>query len=291
MSFPKYVTRYPQVMSATPRVKSIIDLFPKEKISRGTQQQGLYELEARFGTLERDPTTHKEFFKAGVSQEFMRKSLHRLQQFGEWCEVTPWVETTDYYYALPPGPDDLNDKGLLVRTTTEYNKDAALWKPTHICKTLRDKQDFRYIASLPSMVETAPSPNSAKYDLRVSLNFEERVPDELIPQAVPDLRYVRIKSRKSFRCASKDTKVPVWSFDFTQSWAGATFEEAEQKQKRSDTCFEIELECLDPFAYLHTAKNDPYMLAMSMLLKMRDFIGPAVPFHWEPVRPHTFFSA
>lgn len=287
-SIPRYLAHYPQVYPAAPLTKDIVDSLHMDPDPKGSV--GKFELEARFGILSQSQgllqqsrgasSFGKETFIPGVSKRFMDACLAKMEEYGGWDTVTPWTETHDYYYELPPAPEDFNDRSILVRTTTEFLKNddgITTCMRSHMCKHTKNKHDFRFVAA-------GSVPEDISYDLRISLKFEEVVPEDLLPQAVPVPTHVRIKSRKSYRYKSSGLTVPVWSFDFTQSWSGSTFDEAEQNQKIGNTAYEIEVECLDPYMYLNSTKQDQFSLATSLLLKMRDFIGSNVPYHWEPVR-------
>ena len=141
-----------------------------------------------------------------------------------------------------------------------------------------------------------PTSNKFQYDLRVNLNFEERVPDQELPSIV-NPSSMRIKSRKSFYYKSDNfpSSMPMWKFDITRSWTAANRSDAEMKQKNGETIYEIELECLNPQALMVSQKHDSWYVACSLLMKMRDFMTYAnntqdkeksalFDFKWEPIQ-------
>jgi len=273
---PEYVMKYPQIQNAVPRIHGMLRQLPP-MADRSLYQDGHFEVEARFGTISNDG---RNTFQAGVSKEFIEHALKTVSTFADWKQVTDWDETHDYYYELPPHPEDLRGQGILVRTTVSFVKKEDQMSEIvthHTCKQVRDKHDFRYIPGMVNSLVGVPG-----MDVRVSLNFEERVPPDSIPSRIQP-KFVRIKNRKSFIYQPPHAEKPVWSIDFTRSWSGATRSEAEQKQKQKQTIYEIEVECLDPYSYMNDSKRDQFYMATSLMLKMRDFVGTEKPFHWEPV--------
>ncbi len=283
-TLPDYLMKYPQIQFAVPRVHTLLrHLAPVT--DRKYTQDGRFELEARFGTLSHDG---RLTFQPGVSPEFMAQCLRSVGSFQEWHAIRDWEETQDYYYELPPHPEDLRGQGILMRTSVAFRKtgtDEAKIETEHVCKQVRDKQDFRYVAN--HRVGAVAPPGT---DIRVSLNYEEFVPPDTAAVTIPPRvqpKYVRIKNRKSFIYQPTHATAPIWSLDFTKSWSGPSRSEAELKQRQNQTVYEIEVECLDPHAYMNDPRRDQFYLATSLLLKMRDFLGAEAPFHWEPVNRYV----
>jgi len=102
-------------------------------------------------------------------------------------------------------------------------------------------------------------------DVRVSLSHEERVLPSKVPDTAPPQR-VAIRQRRRFA-------VGHWGIDFTMVWAGNTTESAEIKQHRGDTQYHIEVECIDPAAYLDTRPDDG-LVAASILMRIADLADP-----------------
>lgn len=294
IEMPDYVKKYPQLLHAIPRVHNMLNQMSSS--SSATALEGHYELEARFGTLSTDG---KHSFESGVPQSFMDHCLTTVSTYAGWQCVKDWEESHDYYYELAPDPEDLRGKGILVRTSVSFDNKM---QTAHICKQVKDKQDFRF--------NGASFMSSIGMDIRVSLNFEETVPVDSIPSKIQP-KHVRIKNRKSYLYQPSHADKPLWSIDFTKMWCGATRTEAELKQKNKHTIYEIEIECLDPFYYTNadstinssqsattsrsatpttrvnssqsSEKRDRYYLATSLLLKMRDFVGAGRSFIWDPI--------
>ena len=274
---PNYIHKYPQISDAAQQVQSIIDQWKSETLN------GSFELEARFGRW------RGQYFESGVSRAFIEKVLELLSSFPQWSTVTEWEETHDYFYH-----SDQNKTKGLIRTTASFQSDdkTGAGRKTiqthHIRKHVLSKFDFQFKThqiSLPKF----------QFDIRVNLNFEERVPDQELPSIVNPTS-MRIKSRKSFYYKSENfpAAAPLWKFDITRSWTAATRSDAEMKQKNGETTFELELECLNPRALMLTPKHNSWYVACSLLMKMRDFIifanqsslneSTFHDFKWEPIR-------
>jgi hypothetical protein len=279
---PNYIHKYPQISDAIQQVQSIIDQWKSET------QNGSFELEARFGRWK------GQYFESGVTKAFIEKVLEMFQTYPQWSTVTDWEETHDYFYN-----SDTTSKGL-IRTTASFRVDEKSESGRksivthHIRKHALSKFDFQYKTS------QLLTPKF-QFDIRVNLNFEERVLDHELPSIV-NPSSMRIKSRKSFYYKSDNfpATTPLWKFDITRSWTAATRSDAEMKQKNGETTFEFELECLNPRALMLSPKHDSWYVACSLLMKMRDFMifannshskstnaneSPSFnDFKWEPVR-------
>lgn len=280
---PDYLMKYPQIQTSVPRVNNLLQQLPVAN-EKNIFNEGKFELEARFGTISNDG---KNLFQPGVTSDFMHRCLRYLETFEDWKMVKNWEETHDYYYELPPHPEDLRRQGILVRTSVAFKKNVegkVEIIPEHICKQIRDKQDFKFIDNHKIGAISSPG-----MDVRVSLNFEEKIPPDnhglnIPPRVQP--KYVRIKNRKSFVYQPSHASVPIWSMDFTKSWSAETRSAAETKQKNRNTVYEIEVECLDPYMYMNDPRRDQFYLATSLMLKLRDLISidtVNTEFHWEPV--------
>lgn len=283
MAVPDYLLKYPQIQLAVPRVHSLLKQLPPQG-ERPLFSDGQFELEARFGTIANDG---RNTFQPGVTREFLEHCLQCVSLYEDWKAVKDWEQTHDYYYELPPHPEDLRGKGILVRTSVSFVKEGgdeeAHIVTKHMCKHVRDKYDFRYVSGARFAGAHMPHPGM---DIRVGLNFEETIPADSVATNIPPRvqpKFVRIKNRKSFIYQPAHSAVPLWSIDFTKSWSAATRSEAELKQKSGQTVYEIEVECLDPYMYMNDPRRDQFYLATSLMLKMRDFIGSDSQFHWDPV--------
>ena len=267
---PYYLQRYPHISQAALDTAGLIKRLPQAG-ETDNFPDGVFELEARFGKVSSDPRTP---FCTGVSKEFMLQTLNLLQEFGAWQKVGDWEEYIDYFYIIDEGPP--------VRTSSYADPNTHDIVTEHIRKHVRDKQDYR-IKPL-----THQPPNNV-YDIRVSLNFEEKVDAAKIPTYVTP-SFVRIKSRKRFFYGHDESKEPLWVYDLTRSWSGSTKEEAENKQKNDETQYEIECECLDAVRYMadvdpQFSRQDESYVATSLLLKMaRMFDVEQSKYEMEPMR-------
>ena len=261
---PRYLYKYPQVSDAIQTMHTLISEW------KPPTAQGSYELECRFGTWQ------GQYFHNGVSRAFVEKILSMFETFPQWSKVTDWEETHDYYYSNGSDPTL-----PMVRTTASFKTDSKTGRKhivtEHIRKYTRSKMDFQYHGS----------PTEFRYDIRVGLNYEEKVSDQELPSIV-NPSSVRIKSRKSFYYKSEDfpSSEPLWRFDITRSWNGLSRSEAEIKQRNGETTFEVELECLNPRALMVSPKHDSFYVACSMMLKMKDFLTypNQTDFKWEPIQ-------
>ena len=116
---PDYLLQYPQIQSAVPRIYNMLIASLPSTSEKKLYKEGHFEVEARFGTLS---TEGKHTFQPGVSKEFMNQCLQAVETYQEWKQVHPWEETHDYYYELPPHPEDLRGQGILVRTSVAFQK-------------------------------------------------------------------------------------------------------------------------------------------------------------------------
>jgi len=274
---PSYIYRYPQISDAIQTTHEVINEWKPDTA------QGKYELEARFGKW------CGQYFQSGVSKQFTEKILHMFETFSDWEKIVDWEETHDYYYTSPN--QVLNQP--LVRTTVMFQNNPQNGKKgivtEHLRKYPKRKIDLVYTPFNSSQKGNTFPPylHDSQYDLRVCLNYEEKVPEQELPSII-NPSSVRIKSRKSYyykseECPSSD---PIWKFDITRSWTGHSKSEAEIKQKNGETNYEIELECLNPQAAMISTKHDSFYVTTSLLLKMKDFIvhtdGPD-DFQWQPL--------
>ena len=193
-------------------------------------QEAHYEIEGRLGEV-RDGR-----FASDVPKDFMREVVSAIEAFDRWTRVTDWTESRDVYYADVDGRE--------VRTTRRGAEVEHTRKEVLGTATLR----------------TDGTPNA----MRVQLAREAPVPDSALPEIVPPegVRVVRCKLRKSFFYG-------CWRYDLTQCWQGGTA--AEVERLRADDApprCEIEVECVDPRAYVSMKGHDDEYVAHSLLLKL-----------------------
>jgi hypothetical protein len=248
------------------------------------------ELEVRFGMV-----NENGWFVPGVSKEFMEQIVATCDSFPEWTKVNPWEETQDFFYSF-----DGND----VRTTVYYDMKTMQMQQVHISKTILDKrtvkcmvpekrdpqrrrstcpeckQPIRQPAATAANHQNGSSsrkgtPSSTTilkpYYIRVSSAIENEICKDRIPSHVMP-SHVRIKKRKSYYYRPYGSTAPLWVFDLTESYNGATHMECETKQRlRQEPVYEVECECLSTTEYRNAKKETMDHLILSMFMKLLDF--------------------
>lgn len=221
-------------------------------------------------------------FVSDVGHSAFCAILRLLESFEHWHHTSGWLETQDVYYVADLPCGDGKTAKTQVRTSVGLDADRKL-ALQHTVKRKVKTVDLKVASlgacgasSLPSVIEALEGPSHA----RLCISLEQRVPSEMLPIAVsPTL--VRIKQRKRFSIASLGVEKAAFAVDMTIVYAGGSKSEAEQKQARGhDPSHEVEVECLEPLAYLHSCNQQSGMLALSMVLKLLDFVAalnPKVP--------------
>lgn len=243
-----------------------------------------FEMEARLGTLS------DRGFVSDVGQGTFTTLLTMLESYPRWHHVSGWVESQDVFYMidLPTGPEGKVTQAE-VRTTVGLDAEKKITLNHCIKRKLR-VLDLRVVtlgscnesSYLPALQETLNGPLNP----RVSFSVEQSVPHELLPIAVVPTR-VRIKQRKRFFITSLGVERPAFSVDMTIVYSGKSKSEAEQSQAAAkDAVYEVEVECLEPLAYLQSCNHQEQMLALSLLLKLHDFVS-----FLNPQTPITFARA
>ena len=237
-----------------------------------------FEVEARLGFAS------EQGFVSNIGKECFTTLLKALESYPHWHQVSSWVESQDVFY-MAEFSNNLEGKMTRaeVRTTVGLDDDKKMALKHCIKRRLRNL-DFKvaamgatnestYLSGLPEMLN-GPS------HLRMSFSVEQTVPEEVLPIAVFPTK-VRIKQRRRFFVASLGVERPAFSVDMTIVYTGRSKSEAEQRQaKGDDGSYEVEVECLEPLAYLQSCKHQEEMLALSLLLKLHDFaslLNPTVP--------------
>jgi mRNA capping enzyme, beta chain len=243
-----------------------------------------FEMEARLGSLSDNG------YVSDVGQEAFTTLLGMLESYPRWHHVSGWVESQDVFYAinLPTGQDGKSAQAE-VRTTVGLDAEKKIVLNHCIKRKLR-VLDLRVVtlgscnesSYLPALQETLVGPLNP----RISFSVEQSVPGELLPIAVVPTR-VRIKQRKRFFITSLGVERPAFSVDMTIVYSGKSKSEAEQLQMAAkDAIYEVEVECLEPLAYLQSCNQQEQMLALSLLLKLHDFVS-----FLNPQTPVTFAKA
>lgn len=194
------------------------------------------ELEARLGSVNAGK------WQPGVSASFFHATVDMLRAYGDWVSVETDVDSHDYFYTAP--------NGKRVRTSIVFADGTPV--VTHMEKQSVSARDVR--------VQSQP------HDVRVSVKREVVVPVTELPKLVaPDL--VRIKKRTSF-------SLPLWRFDCTQVWSGASRSAAESAQAAGNTTYELEVEFTGTQEDAMKATED--YLSASTLLKACSIFGCGV---------------
>jgi len=243
---PYYCERYPQILAAVKPTAELLRTLPTLSETKHNLPPGHFEMEMRFGTFGHQ----RDSFVAGVGADFVRGALSLFQQYEDWHKVTAWTEIVDYFYDMPGTQTQ-------TRTSVSVNPETGKWTTQHIRKHPRGTVDMLFLSDyVPKL-----------YDIRTRLCYEEEVSVSSLPNQVQPVS-VRIKQRKQYFYGREKGQAPLWCYDLTRSWAGATKAEAEEKQKKGLTTYEIELECLNVAAYMQYHRQDEIFAATSMLLKM-----------------------
>ena len=249
-------------------------------------EAGIYfEMEARLGSLSENG------YVSNVGHETFSTLLNMLESYPHWHHVSGWTESQDVFYMidLPTGQDGKNARAE-VRTSVGLDSEKRMTLHHCVKRKLR-VLDLRVVSLgscneasyLSALHETLNGPLNP----RVSFSVEQTVPAELLPIAVVPTR-VRIKQRKRFFITSLGVERPAFSVDLTIVYSGTSRSEAEQRQAASkDASYEVEVECLEPLAYLQSCNQQEQMLALSLLLKLHDFVSflnPQTPVTFARVR-------
>jgi len=230
-----------------------------------------FEMEARLGSKS------EQGYVSDVGKETFTTLLGMLESYSHWHHVSGWVESRDVFYMidLPTGSDGKVTRAE-VRTTVSVDSEKKI-ALLHCVKRRLRVLDLSVVvlgscneaSYLPAAHETLNGPLNP----RVSFSVEQTVPDDLLPIAVVPTR-VRIKQRKRFFITSLGVDRPAFAIDATIVYSGTSKTEAEQHQAASeDASYEVEVECLEPMAYLQSCHQKEQMLALSLLLKLHDFVS------------------
>lgn len=238
---------------------------------RGPRGARGIELEARLGTVGDNGS-----FEPGVEPASWYAALALLEMGDTWDETRShgWREDHVTHYVLPLTNEP-------VRTIASYGKEHI--GVVHQHKKVIEKRTFIAVAGDPSSACCATTSATAAqasgsgsaaarckrrrrgYDVRVALSREEQV----LPNRVPNVahpEHVAIRQRRRFAAGA-------WAVDLTMVWSGRTKEEAEQKQRRGPAQYHIEVECIDPVAYLDSHAHDVH-IAASVLMRIVDLVDP-----------------
>jgi len=229
------------------------------------------ELEARLGRL-RDG-----HFESNVGQQTFLHILQLLESYPRWTRVSPWHETHDVFYNVRvPSGDAMasasTGQNVQVRTSVGTDAKGGVKIVHNTKRRLRSlDMEMHLVDAFSCAMSTSVDGKTDGLDVRVAANVETVVPPEGLPIAIlPSC--VRIKQRKRFLLSSLGVDNETFAYELSIVYHGKSKHEAEQKQSnRQDPSFEVELECLQPRAYLRSSNGEDLMLALSLLLKCYDF--------------------
>ena len=232
------------------------------------------ELEARLGRLQNNR------FESNVGQTTFLHILQLLESYPRWTRSSAWQETHDVFYnvELPASNAELlgavgqGGKAVQVRTTVGSDGHGGVTILHNTKRRLRSVDlEMRLMDAFSCTLDTNLDGKNDGLDVRVAANVETVVAPEGLPIAVMP-SCVRIKQRKRFFLSSLGIDNETFVYELSVVYQGRSKHEAEQKQSnRTDPSFEVEIECLQPRAYLRSSNGEDLMLALSMLLKCFDF--------------------
>lgn len=119
-------------------------------------------------------------------------------------------------------------------------------------------------------------------DIRIAVSSEHTLSKDQLPENAGKPTFVRIKNRRRFLYRPDGCTKPHVAYDFTLSWYGKSYAEAERKMEQEQTAYELEIELLHVNELMRMPGRDAINLAASMLLKAADFLGPPDSFSWFP---------
>jgi len=212
-----------------------------------------------------------------VGKETFESILNMLESYPGWHNVSQWIETQDVYYNidLPSGIDGVKNVRTQVRTSVGLDSEKKMFLQHSVKKKLSsvDMDAVSLGSCVSGCLPVAREKLKGPVGVRVGIAVEQHVPNELLPIAVVPTM-VRIKQRKRFALNSLGVDGAVFCVDTTIVFSGCSKSEAEQKQASSQyASYEVEVECLDPRAYLQSCNQQESMLALSILLKLHDFLA------------------
>ena len=247
------------------------------------------ELEARLGKLK------GKHFDTNVGYAAFCSILQLLESYPQWSRVSAWQETQDVFYTvnLPCEYSSTNGTQNQIRTSVGVDRQGDI-EILHHTKTRlwHVDMEMRLRDASSCAINITRDADVDSFDARIAASLEKTIPADLLPIAVtPD--FVRIKQRKRFYLSSLGVDKETFSYDLSIVYSGKTKSEAEQKQSdQQDPCFEVEVECLQPYEYLESSGGEDIMLALSLILKCHDFssaLNSSAAVTYVPVQTDTQF--
>lgn len=276
---PTYMNKYPHVFKASQIVKNLI-----HEMRHQPTVVGKFILSARFGKLRFNGDGTSTFI-AGISTDFLEECFKRLSTCTNWTKVSTCETRHVFYYTLDgqsdtirstvyfndPFQDKDNDRlpATIQNPNQQNESEPCALHVEHVRKRDYKQLDFQCIIN-SHHVQTVPTPRH--YDLRVSLSYENIVPEDDLPGVV-NPTFVQIQNVKTFTYTSKGYNEPTWAFLVIRTWDGSNRTEAEEKQQTNqEPICDFKCVCLDPRVYMDGEAHDDLYTACSLLLKMTDFL-------------------
>jgi len=254
---------------------AIVDVLPLLQEAASSGEHASVEIEGRLGR------STERGFEPDIGKEAFEAILGMLEAFPRWQQVMGWSETQDVYYTVDVAPQYsgyAKATKLQVRTTVGVDAQRKVSLQHTVKKRLKVvDMKLRVRGEAPCLLADSRASLLPCGDARMAVSLEQKIPSGALPIAVvPDL--VRIKQRKRFLLSSLGVEKPAFAIDATLVFSGKSKREAEQKQASgAEPTYEVEVECLEPLAYLRSCHDDSALLALSMILKLLDFAAIVHP--------------
>ena len=261
-------SEYPNISEAILPVTQMLQQFFRLECNRTEDEH--FELEGRLGRFL--PNGH---FDADIGETMFFTVLQLLESFQRWSRIEDWTECNDVFYeaTIAPSNPESQPTTCVVRSTVSVEQDKSI----DIKHVVKHKLDHITLNSFPidtssCNLETSQCHMRHEIHARIACSCEKQIPASSLPLMVQP-SHIRIKQRKRFILHSVGASVETFSFDATIVYTGQTKLEAEKAQAaRRDAKYEIEVECLNPSLYLQSCDQNLSYLAVSLLLKLHDFI-------------------
>lgn len=241
--------QYPQMFFVTKRLVDDFNTATHDKTFNGHM-----EIEALFGRYFhniQDESTRPRFSN-DIGLSALEKIFSTLGSFTDWEYVSNWYMVYDY------------SVGHLERVRVSYETTEP--KIQRIHKRPVMSRDVAPHSPFDPMFESS----NGNLTTRVNVKIEEPIVD------VPDLTTftsVRVSVRKYFVLQSTSVPQLSWRFELVQYWLGDTVAEAEHAMtQRQDTNYAFECEVLNLQSHQVLSEQEKYLMFMSLLLKMQDFL-------------------
>ena len=218
-------------------------------------------------------------FETNLDISVFSQILGMLESFPRWSKVTSWEETQDVFYVanIPTGAQDKGDKGdvqkTLVKTGMTVDGNSFALKHTTTAKVFSVAFGTHALNTGSCMLATDRENLTYPLDIKAEAVVVHDINSDLLPIAV-DPQQVRIKQKKRFFLKSLGLEDDIFVFQVLITYSGTKKRDAEQKQKnQKDGHHEVSVECLDCNGYLRSCGGEELTLALSVLMKLFDFVS------------------